>query len=174
MAMQAKCAGNLRQIHTAMTLYAADHDGRMWNAYRPAWYSQDVIGQYLGGTPDDGYGGLLLCPADKESDDTWGLEQDGDLVRGSYTFNAYAISWQYNTPTYVKNLQVRSPSRCVLAGEGIEFSRPAWPDGAWESSYMRPRHNGGCNVLFVDGHISWLSVPHGWEDADVVFRYDDE
>ena len=189
-AKQTQCASNMRQIYAALLLYAGDHEGRMWNAYTPAntsgsrepWYSQEVIGQYIDGTPTNGYGGLLLCPADRESNDTWGLEQDNDFVRGSYAFNAEAISWEdekneeRNRPIYVRISQIARPAQCVLAGEGLEFSYPPqWPeDGSWEISYMQPWHSGGCHCLFVDGHITWFSVPQGWEDADVVYFYDEE
>ena len=170
-ALRVYCASNMHQVHLAFSLYTQDHDGRMWNAYRPGWYVEEVAGLYLPGTPTNAYRRLLLCPADDESDETWGLEQDGEFVRGSYTFNAFAIGWQYSDPPYVYAQQVATPTRCVLMGEGLEFVQPHWPADFWESTYMRPRHDRGCNCLFVDGHIAWFGIPDGWLSAQLLYWY---
>ena len=86
-AQNVQCAGNIRQICTAMLGYASENRGRFPpNITTPAseklWYGQDSIGRWLSLAKDTNNnfgGGVMICPAD---DGAW----------RSYAMNHWACS----------------------------------------------------------------------------------
>ncbi|MBQ9336276.1 MAG: prepilin-type N-terminal cleavage/methylation domain-containing protein [Lentisphaeria bacterium] len=66
---------------------------------------------------------------------------------------------QTTYPTYLRRKnRWRFPSRLMIMGDasdiGINFVTTSSEGG--EGQRIRPWHNGGCNVLFADGHLDWL------------------
>lgn len=178
---QAACLSNLRQVHAAFMLYVSDNDGYMWNSYnapdatgsRREWFSEEVIGSYLPGSLYDAYGGLLICPSARRAGEGWTISwvPPAPKLRASYMFNSHTIGWQYSVPSRIKLYGVKAPQRCILASEGAYNERPNWPANYWATTYCKPWHDGGNHTLFVDGHVTWYSLPEGLQDADLAYAY---
>lgn len=152
----------------------------MWNSYSTSsettgtqmeWYSKEVLGSYVSGTPANAYNKLLICPAARKAKEGWvvGWEPPAPQTRASYFFNSSVIGYG---ATRVRYVAVINPSRCILAGEGrLSFERPFPSLGEWAKNYTSRWHSGGSHTLFVDGHVSWYSLPEGLENADVIGRW---
>jgi prepilin-type N-terminal cleavage/methylation domain-containing protein/prepilin-type processing-associated H-X9-DG protein len=190
-ARQTTCAAHLKQVAQAGQLYLQDYDERLpscWlSTQRPVGFDLNVALQPYARSADlfycperrtvsaecldpwgrwgvpircMGYGynwGSALAPLDSAG------KEDG-LVRHSAAFRVVVG---------VLLSEVAQPSRCLFAGdtndsyllalrrESMPGVAQPKPDGTGVFVPEPPRHSGGNNFAFVDGHVQWLPFPGG-------------
>ena len=146
-ARQAKCLSNLKQIGTALIMYADDNDG-----YYPRGQFYPFTGTHLWSHAIEPYTrntDIFICPSKKGSEQFsygynishWGA---GDWLDGMHGIN----DWYP-----VHQSQVRQPAETLWVVDFGEY----WGCGQEFGLDVPPaRHNDGFNALFVDGHTKWL------------------
>jgi prepilin-type N-terminal cleavage/methylation domain-containing protein/prepilin-type processing-associated H-X9-DG protein len=174
-ARQATCTSNLRQIGTAVTMYAQDYD----ETYPAVWYPTDgawsnVALPYLGQGPQLYTKGVMVCPSarypgasyamlmlslwDSKSNSHRGLrvaaitrpaEVAGFAEAGQVT------EWQSSAA------QLEVDKNCwggengngagpkVLDSDDVSYKNTCY-------SMPRYRHSGGVIIAFADGHVKWM------------------
>lgn len=164
---QATCASNLKQIGLAMEMYKQDYDGFYATAYggpgsTSAYFDFLARGipanaiKFLGYLSDDR---ILVCPSDKSP------------VRELRAGVWITISYGYNHNIQRSNLgsfahkdvnesDVRKPTKLLLFTDAEQAT--AYPYHKGTVSCATPatfdfRHSEGCNVLFADNHVVWMS-----------------
>jgi prepilin-type N-terminal cleavage/methylation domain-containing protein/prepilin-type processing-associated H-X9-DG protein len=179
-ANSARCCSNLRQLYTALSLYADDNDDMFpvagdtigWNQIDPttglgSWMQQ--IFPYVKTKA------IYHCPLDWRSD-------------YSYFLGANAAYVAVHHFASVNRRRISFPSAFVLSGDtggrmagGPEFDpRDADKDDYTQNCVGGPvsagaawiawqRHGSGQNLLFADGHAQWFS---GYRTNDMTFAYD--
>ncbi|MFA7373391.1 MAG: prepilin-type N-terminal cleavage/methylation domain-containing protein [bacterium] len=169
-ARQATCQSNLKQISTAMMLYAQDWEEMLpfrTPAGGPANYEWDVqLMQYFG--LKWGQGNKITsyyCPSSLPY-------PSFELYRSlSYAYNRHVADNEYDS----RNLtSLTTPSSTLLIVDMRCLS--TGPDTSWctynardtptyitynSTRFPYTRHSNGVNVLFADGHVAWCppSVP---------------
>lgn len=156
MARKAKCISNLRQIGLIMTMYADDYDGWFMPYYNGSknWhYNTDgsyLMYGYSNATNIDP--GILFCPSSGSNSALDGGYGANALHEGQGgTLMAYIPNTDY---PFAKLSQVRKPSETVNIWDGTCARYIA---DVTNSSKFVARHNGGLNLLFVDGHVEWMT-----------------
>lgn len=180
-ALTTACCSNLRQIATAFALYTGNWDGRCpplcVGGENGAWvldvYPPDrrgLLDQYIKTTQ-------LICPCDQLIRQLQGYW----LMCSSYGYNAYYLAQQewgngsgdmvvpFGAPVKADSFPRPAKIVCFTDKNVIyeaEVATPGHPImfntlvycaqsvGAW--------HNGGANVLFLDGHLKWMLVNGQW------------
>jgi len=151
-ARQASCVSNLKQIGTAILMYIQDYDERVIGCYmgsssiQSSWWPFRIQ-KYLGKLPP------LNCP---------------NRTNKTYLIS-YALTTTISPGTGIKLSRIKNPS-----GKGYIADSP-WDGNMWawalypyqvrefETSLTADRgaiivrHLGGANILFIDGHVEWLS-----------------
>jgi prepilin-type processing-associated H-X9-DG protein/prepilin-type N-terminal cleavage/methylation domain-containing protein len=158
-----KCMSNLRQIGVGLLAYASDHDNRLpvyWDEQGGGdlWYKS--MADYLGSD-----GKIWVCPAAAHR-----------MPRSPFGDTSYGLS---EAVSGAKRVTISSPASEFLAGEGnqLEGWRSAGaallfggalnngptPDSddtdhatGW-AGWIRYRHDGSANMLYMDGHVAPLS-----------------
>jgi prepilin-type N-terminal cleavage/methylation domain-containing protein/prepilin-type processing-associated H-X9-DG protein len=184
-ARQSACLSNTKQMGTAITLYAQDYDETLpeyWDDNlapkvtnpNPLGYWHNQIQPYV-----KNYN-VFICPsatskAEKTIDTGLGTPAQRINNRwngsGSYGWNYWYLgAWPGQIFTLA---QVTMPAECIAVGEmlhtvnpGVIYPAPlcvGTPSWAVLSekdrlNYWKQfafRHNGGSNLVFVDGHSKW-------------------
>jgi prepilin-type processing-associated H-X9-DG protein len=164
-ARKAVCKSNLKQLGLAMAIYAND-----FGDFFPCFAAPPVVGVQLdatavgGGTSKLGSrnqmallfrnyitdSGLFVCPS---------AAQDAKDFVGWFTLNPTGGKKNYLDETecsYAYDPFKRVSSRPTV---GMAGDRPDGATGAAMLDRNSPNHqNGGQNVLFVDGHVSWQTT----------------
>jgi len=156
-ARAARCINNLKQLGLVMTMYldnnneyfppAASSDGHTW--------FEDVgsLGRYLNlhWKPGDYWKGTVLdCPSKKSG-------YAGQSI--DYCYNA-SLAINVGTHRWGKLGRIKYPSRTIAFGEttGKTYYFGKWT--SWDpgdTAIDWNTHGAGANVLFVDGHVNWVS-----------------
>jgi len=161
-ARQATCASNLKQLGTAMIMYAQDYDGSiaMWG-YGGSDADDDVsTGAYTWDTvlmPYMKNRQILICPDNPERTDT------GERPR-SYAMPRYVSHQSQDRPPAVA-------STVLLFDKGWK-GPGVWGDAAAENFFqthgctnwgldMALWHNEGKNFVYLDGHAKWSAKGTG-------------
>jgi prepilin-type processing-associated H-X9-DG protein/prepilin-type N-terminal cleavage/methylation domain-containing protein len=160
----AVCLANMHQWGLAISMYSED-----WNDYIPpegagtpasgspyAWYN--VLSPYVGAPslitlyaegrpPTPSSKSVYSCPSTTNCPAN---------PTDASPFYMYGMNNRMdpNGPALFKRAQCVQPSNTVMFCEN---------DGSFSQSngkYCPPRHNGGANLTFVDGHAEWIK----WED----------
>ncbi len=176
------CASNLRQIHAALNLFAAEYGAYpnynsepgeqptgVW-AKRLKEYVSLEDGFVYGGA-EDGHS-VFVCPAR--------LRQFSDKVAAreasSYGINdsiAGVSTWNHTKP--VSPMRITQPAKTILVADGVWSESGGYP--FQEVQYVmlpgsiRDRTSGGsptpgvhgdgaANIIFVDGHVEWFNDSH--------------
>ena len=193
-ARQATCAGQLKQIAQAGLVYLRDYDDRLpscwFRLYPPMGADLTIVLQpythsdNLFYCPD-------RQTASEECLDRWG--RWGTPVRCmGYGYNWGSALAPHDSAGKEDGLvrhesdvrvvvgvllcEVAEPSRCLFIGDtndhylltlrreampGVEQPKP---DGTGTYVPEPPRHGGGNNFAFADGHVKWLPFPGGTAD----------
>jgi len=188
-ALRASCASNLKQLGSALAAYADDNGGKLvsFNAFSANIESTTF-------SFEDWRGGALYryckskninrCPADARK---FASGQTPVEYAYSYTINAW-ITWrQPHPPDYPSGDEPRTrlpdgfpmnwfrrPSRTVaIVDENTDKSLV--PQSDWwiilnDQRFVwldrtAARHNGKCNLLFLDGHVQTAPGLMMYEDA---------
>lgn len=165
----------------------ADSDG---SETSPGFFSNDcgLLGNYSPrkmGT--NGFSqGIWKCPSVNVSSLPSGVATNfygGDIVNGVVTYGVNNMHvcrkiLAGQSPPLVKLSQITRPSSILLLSDECQ-PLPKWSGAGcnhcpvcidWDNlNYSRPAswHNGGCNVLFVDGHVEY------WKYADLKVNKND-
>ena len=186
-AQQTQCTGHLKQIMTALTLYASDNHGE----YPPPcghcdsgpysdpsfWYN--LIGPYMGlpwgegkgpGTKDDEFKDTVFhCPSMDTSSD----------VKIGYGYNEFlppndASAWAKKVNPVKLVLTADNLSQRLLCTDSKEWYLDG-PDHITATSSTLldwDRHGKGCNLLFCDGHVAMKDSTYIFENKDTLFFVD--
>ncbi|HEU4754760.1 MAG TPA: DUF1559 domain-containing protein, partial [Armatimonadota bacterium] len=178
-ARQTACASNLRQLGTALNMYAQDYEGGYPLHYTlpPSFASGGYwFGAVNAGVVDKNQGLLYpylrnhqiqLCPSFS------GLFAYQGAT-GGYGYNwiylaSNAAAGRFGDYT-VYEAQITRPSDCIAFGDTANYRTFPTP-GVYETFSIAPpssslgfgdfpnahfRHNGSCNAVFVDGHVKAL------------------
>lgn len=164
-AQSAKCMSNLKQIGVAVNLYCNDHDGIYPRSYGGGSdYYWRTLETYVGPSYTVHKTGIFWCPAVAEA---WRkVAANKTLTR---TFPNYAMNQEISpapSGTVARQQNIINPSRKVLFMDGA-FNASTSLAVVSPNDYARfgtDFHNGGNNVLFVDGHVQW------WKDSKSMFK----
>ena len=201
LALRAKCTSNLRQLGTAVTLYCSDHSG-FFPPYEQhdanggtTWYFGDETTPP--GTPEGSrnlnvssgplypyiqeVGQIEICPSFNYATALWKPKFKG----ASYGYGYNWILGGTTTGNPMNVAQLTCASHVILFADCAQvntFQAPASPGHPMiEEFYIVDqrdytyhfRHNGKCDVLFVDGHVETFN-PYGKVDTraagDIVGR----
>ena len=186
-AMKASCQGNLKSMGSAVQMYVADHDDTMpglngLSNYYNAWWKARIA-PYMGIPlkPADNWStwrkqlssGSFRCPvwrlelitntAGRPEDDHiyaggYGYAYLGDIVSTGYQHSSRGIFW-------VKAGKVAKPSETLLIGDCADgnitnssYNVVLYYSGNSNGVPDPDRHEKALNTLWVDGHVSLLSV----------------
>ncbi len=186
---QGVCASNLRQIGSGLMLYASDNEGvfpidndpAKASLYQGAFWSS-AIWTYVGYKassfqyPENDVQGnvgadknLFHCPVTKRYPKGKFKEIAVPLSynvanRLSYAMNNAPSRTLYGVAsTPMRMGQIKSPANTALVLEMHENGGNQW---AYHNAFGLIPHRGGSNVLFYDGHVSWMSYKEIPPDKD--------
>jgi len=174
-AKTARCASNLKQIGLAVQMYVHDHNGFLpqgqpWgfppapDLYARTWLGFIYHNDYCHSLE------AMKCPSDPLQRPPY--HPGYTFANSSYGHNYFAFG-AYETDPAVPVVQVRQPASTYYAADNGDLYFPSvWPSGnAFYQAYNTFRHRGGLNILWVDGHVSWLRneemVLHGFYNDSV-------
>ncbi|MFQ6132527.1 MAG: DUF1559 domain-containing protein [Armatimonadota bacterium] len=168
------CLSNEKQLALAFMQYTMDHDGRFPSVYddtgpvRVIW--AEKIYPYVRNNQ------VYACPGGPNNVNTsttlHGTRYLMNMVHGWHWPEGTNSSGNHGYP--INEDQIRQPAELALLFEGRDhwwchwLTHPGWnatttnADGLvlvgvlGETIY--PRHNGGCNVAFCDGHVKWMKT----------------
>jgi len=159
MAGNVNCVNNLRQIGTAFHTYAADNSGyfpQVQNTNGAQWY--DVMRETLPSSK------IYVCPTAKY--------RNPEATSSSTASYAYGM---VDSSSGLAVAKVDKPSQKFLIAEGVQIG--TWQSAGSEITYewgdvnheptpdnydtddstmsgwIRYRHGGAANILFIDGHV---------------------
>ena len=152
MGRRIKCVSNLRQMGLAITMYANDNDG-----YLPACFYPGAVDFYQDMFEEKGYlpqgTEIRICPSAPEL----------NITEAGYTVN-YNVMSASDPIAHIKLFRISNPSGIIMIADSTEQV----PHRGWSGfsggkiSRISDRHNGGANILWVDGHVSWML----WSEID--------
>jgi prepilin-type N-terminal cleavage/methylation domain-containing protein/prepilin-type processing-associated H-X9-DG protein len=168
-----KCANNLRQIYSGMTLFADDHSNEYpesggvtpWNATdgntgQQSWMQQ--LTPYLGNIGDPALtantgGSIFTCPSSSQVQQSTKYYSYFNGVHAALSYAEQAgANVQYAA---VKRTLVSHPAEQILSGDITDPTSSGMND-ADKNDYERCPidllsnfHNHGINLLFADGHV---------------------
>ena len=185
------CQSNLKQLAMAIHMYQSDWDGGM-----PPNYVGDEINGYTMWphfiSPFMTKIGAFKCPAD-ECGTYYDDPDEKSYMYISYSINSYVSSSQgysgvrdsgslaYLNINYTtaKKGDIQHPEDVFLMWCGGDTSMDT--DHEIENYHMMrvdkrggfpsPRHNGGTNYAFCDGHVKWLSMKDVPDTDKRFFRH---
>lgn len=178
-AQGAKCTSNMKQLGLINNFYADDYADfwvNVWGKDIPgvvqwnyAFWHHYLRYFYMGGdTPSNG---VLICPAavegqglivpEKVTNQNVGVVTAGDkyfiLGMSQNYFSGLCVNVHFgagSVPAPPMRSNWKSPSKTVLTSEDSTTAHPRASDtdiqGRWGTA---ARHNGGLNVLLMDGHV---------------------
>jgi prepilin-type processing-associated H-X9-DG protein len=164
---QSACSSNLRQLHKAFALYAADHDG-----FLPPY--NNVIGSKRNGALWPETAARLAAALDpyNKSSDIWfctsdiyarSASQEGHLDHryGSYHFHMRSFQGKIPAPMDAVHF---SGQNTFAASELPLLSDNLWDckRNAWDQNASRYSHGGRHQAVFLDGHVETFR----WEDGN--------
>jgi prepilin-type N-terminal cleavage/methylation domain-containing protein len=182
-ALRAYCLNNLKQIDSAVHMYADDSKDKVaappgfYTSIEPWYRYKELVEQYLGRaggrTPSDK---LFKCPADTFNYSASGYHSMGECEKpetgySSYIFNAGNTVGTNGYPgIYGKNLAVvKEPAKTVLVGESAAFGPWSWHNPQMSTSQYC--FNDSKDVLsFVDGHVEYVKMY--WSGSGEAWQYD--
>jgi len=169
-ARNANCQSNLKQIGSALNMYAQDYDG-MYVRYGGTLLWSEKIEPYVKNS------GVFLCPNKGGWTTTTPCSENNHPPESEFRQKGKGISYGYNnfTETYgevngvsgsqgfglgygYSDAQIHLPADTIAVGDAV---CPRWRGkdhvdnfNSGSKSYLR--HTDGANFLFVDGHVKWL------------------
>ena len=169
-ARQATCMNNLKQIGLALLMYVEDYEyvpsgDSFETGYAPRFWFQK-LNYYISINKKEGHNyphPVWRCPSNRKHafSSTW--ISYGCNVNVMYSTNSVVNQTVRTPPKYAR---IRRPSGVIAVadsnGDGyydmfVQGIGPAYVYSGSGSETYAPgfRHNGGCNVLFFDGHVEW-------------------
>jgi prepilin-type N-terminal cleavage/methylation domain-containing protein/prepilin-type processing-associated H-X9-DG protein len=170
-----KCANNLRQIYTGMSLFADDHSNDYpeagavipWNATdgntgQQSWMQQ--LTPYLGNISDPAKtassgGSIFTCPSSSQVQQS---TKYYSYFNGVHAALAYLnLGGGQGNFAAVKRTLIAHPAEQILSGDITDWSSSGLNDADKDDYTQCPIdvqsnfHNHGINLLFADGHVEY-------------------
>ncbi|MCS6775676.1 MAG: DUF1559 domain-containing protein [Chloroherpetonaceae bacterium] len=185
-ARQTVCLSNMKQLGTAVHMYAQDYDETLpldgHTTHRASWVF--ALEPYLRNRQ------VYRCPSDRSTN--WFPLPPGVVGRArhtSYGTNMWMAPKPADDPTsettgYTTLASIRAPARTIYCAEMLEnltedhFHPPWWrenPDFTFEppgTGLAHRRHQGGANYFFCDGHAKWYRFEQTWTEDGRIDLYD--
>ena len=163
-ARRSVCQSNLKQIATASLMYAQDYDSRHVGFFAGS-DRKVILFPYLRQGKNNSESGTIdvwLCP-----DNTLGAaDSAGVLLLPAQLCASYGFNTKMNAQM---QSAIQTPAETIMAsdgglnesGSGRLATHLMSPGTAISASACRPapRHFGGANVAFMDGHVKWMKIP---------------
>lgn len=164
-ARAASCISNLKQIGLAMHMYVSDYDGYYSTVDSPTWYGRLLYGYGLDKISPEPVYWNFVCPTGRP----WALAHGGTSIPFTYGMNKHLdlVKLQaYHDQRLLVADGYFHPTACYFVNFNIDTSPVRIPT---------PIHNGGVNILFCDGHATWMKgdaiptsasdpqYPHFWK-----------
>jgi len=191
-ARQSSCQSNLKQQGIAALMYMSDYDERpascwcgrtidKWGGGPGRIWFQGLLMPYAKNYQ------VFACPSYTNPAFYGELTQYPTPTDSAYRFQAgYGMNWYCNlatNPTGDQGWWIRlsmsdipKPAETVYIGEGTSIvcgpnPGSSLPYATWQTNaqtitygYGASRHNGGMDLLFLDGHVKWLTPQNITED----------
>jgi len=168
-ARQTSCASNLKQIALAFLMYTNDYDSKFVSCYDDGIPGRRIIwSEKL--VPYVKNNQLFLCPS-VSGVDISNLQQTRYQMPLAHVFpegwrNPVSEEDFLHVATTVMVVEGSQWYQHWCGRHGIYNSGgPTYDTGGGDIALWGtlgettwPRHNGGCNCAFVDGHVKWLSI----------------
>jgi prepilin-type processing-associated H-X9-DG protein/prepilin-type N-terminal cleavage/methylation domain-containing protein len=167
-ARSAACMSNLKQFGLAMHMYTDDNDGNfpvgrvnspvlLWMWQLAPYAGAGEWGWALEGISQDhrSSGGIYSCPTDTFVN---------PYEYGVKTWLSYGINIHLATDAGMRVFstihQIRNAAGCFYMADsyGPDSWRPILAPWDWDPARRGYPHNGARNVLFVDGHVSQVTL----------------
>jgi len=185
-ARRTSCASNLRQLGLANSMYMDDNDGMYVAPSQPVggapgariWWMM-LLQPYARNL------NVIECPSFHERG--WcrnengceaGVDQTYQRYRGGYGINfgyycdgpqTWPPTGRYPTPASAHESQIDDVTGTILLADCLCVAAdPGLRGGLGNYRHdpdPTPRHNGGNNYLFCDGHVKWLKTYHRATDT---------
>lgn len=193
-AQRATCLNNMRQLGMAILMYSADNrdwmppadfTGGNWRTDSNLWPRMWIgaIHPYIEGDAwDDGgpaTSAILFCPSEDDLPEILEFTIGGNNYRAGNYLYARRLGYVDGDDLIArKRIQARSPSDSAILIDGRASSSPlgivfdfADEDNDLDldrvTAQAHPRHTGGVNVLFADGHVAFDNSVD-WENATEI------
>jgi len=171
-ARQSSCQSNLKQIGLGFAMYAQDFDeilpicwypidpggsGDVWGNPRMVKFF-DAIYPYVKNEQ------LFQCPTTMNNIAGGGTTQSLTQIGRNWSYgyncawaNARRLAWIQNPASRAISTESAGDWRCnpTNGGNGCGGGAGDTGRGTWAESWT---HNGGPNILFVDGHVKWMKA----------------
>ncbi|MBR5077535.1 MAG: DUF1559 domain-containing protein [Victivallales bacterium] len=173
------CTSNYRQIGLALTMYCSDNKDFIPERYRDAAPNKDggygadgayyakfgvtdhyitygSFSPYVG--PYTGDWKVFCCPASSMSGSTYeGIDYSSDEWQCKHAVGMSRTADRKKVNAYVNyNTTYNSPSSRAIFIDSVS----AWLQGDLFYSRMSIRHENGANVVYIDGHVEFVSEQH--------------
>ncbi len=152
-ARQTACLSNVRQIMTAVLMYADDWEGVLIAGAQPIegtfWF--ELLDPYVKNK------GLFVCPSNRSIKQFKGIPIGyGWNIRDfGYWAGNHGDGWA----TAIGS--VEEPAETILLGDSEDVGASSDPQAyylkPWDPELLPKRHNEGGDMGFLDGHAKWLS-----------------
>ena len=171
-ARRISCLNNLKQLRTAVSIYADENDGQFPPRFRPYWMNR-LKPTYVTLT-------VLKCPSDNPEPSLSGPDTDADYAPRSYIINGWndhfaatlqgtqwdaykAHLWPFGFP----ESSMRQPTDTIVFGEKVSAPESIHMDffqnndlyaleQGRHATSARKAGSGGANYAFGDGHVGFL------------------
>lgn len=159
------CLSNMKQLGTALVMYAEDYDERLFFFGHNTDHSRANAAVPMGANAENRWWnqilpytrndkGLIVCPSDSGR-----TPNSADGKPRSYVANRAA--------EHLTLAAIDTPADIIVVTEKVDKADDSWyepPKNLWEvkASLGSPvlamnRHTGGVNATFFDGHAKWMS-----------------
>ncbi len=172
-AKQTSCVANQKQIGLALVLYTSEEDD-----FIPPWNAEDIswVQRLMPHTGNNGT--LWVCPSSRDVGTanharvkTIRDPFDPNFANNMYWCQTIAINGTDLWKSWHKYTRVRNSETMIYGGDGTgrsdEWYAPSrngngwryavsniWPD---HGSSFYPHHFSGMNLLFMDGHVAYIT-----------------
>jgi len=174
-ALSVHCLNNMRQVGTAVMLYADDHNDTFPRSQHSAFAHGELpwaraVAPYLGSSSTswkDLLKNIYRCSQDQRpSSVSYGLNVYFELGPDD-DYPGYPATWR-------RRIDVSNPSSTILIAENNSEADHIMPN-FWSSpgdavDVATDRHNGKANYIFADGHAEsrdFISLYNPGEDVDL-------
>lgn len=182
-ARQLACLNNLRQLGMAHMQYVNDYDGSFSIHYDytllQTWPQIFWQKGYINGR----YSKIQVCPSfDFKNTDIPAAGVNHNWVHYGYNFRHIGTSDRYGGSLTPANIsQITSPSETILLvdtyypGSGVGGVDRGYycVEDIFPGAYIpQARHSHGLNVLWVDGHVSWVKIANSanpWAELSIGY-----
>jgi prepilin-type N-terminal cleavage/methylation domain-containing protein/prepilin-type processing-associated H-X9-DG protein len=140
-AQQNSCLAGMKNLQQGMTLYADDTNGR-FPPCKPDSAWMPAIEPFVKNAQ------AFICDADGSPEIVQG---GGEIARASYGWNNQHLAASSGDSILRKS--VVYPTKMLMLADVTS--------GSWSiasENELRPRHNYGMNVTYVDGHAEWVAL----------------